>query len=233
MKKRVWELDFIRGGAIVIMIGIHLVVDLMLAGKLEYIESSFFWFVKLYGGIIFVLISGICAEFSKNNFKRGLVVFGCGMLLTIATVALYKLGICPEDILIQWGVLHLIGFSMMIYPLYKKLPRPIALILALVILAVGYYLRAEVWTINPYLLPLGIEPIAFKTRDWYPILPNTGWFMLGSLLSKLIYKEKKSLFPNGPEKNIIIRLFSWVGRNSLWIYLISQPLTYITANYLM
>ncbi len=233
MKKRVWELDFIRGGAILIMIAIHLAVDLMLAGKIEYIESSFFWFVKLYGGIIFVLISGICAEFSKNNLKRGLVVFGCGMLLTIVTAALYKLGICPQDILIQWGVLHLIGFSMMIYPLYKKLPKPAALILALAILAAGYYLRAEVWTTNPYLLPLGIEPVGFKTRDWYPILPNTGWFMLGSLLGRTLYREKLSLFPDGPQENAIVSFLSRVGRNSLRIYLISQPLTYIAANYLM
>lgn len=233
MKKRVWELDFARGVAIVCMIVIHVAVDLMSAGKMKTTESPLFWFIKLYGGIFFVVLSGVCANFSKNNIKRGAVVFACGVLLTIATELVYKLGICGEDILIQFGVLHLIGFSMMIYPLFRKLPGPASLVLALLIIAAGYYLRFYAWTINPYLLPFGVQFINFQTRDWYPILPNTGWFMLGSLLGQLIYKTKESLFPDGPSENPAIKFFCLIGRNSLWIYMISQPLTYIFANYIV
>ena len=68
----------------------------------------------------------------------------------------------------------------------------------------------------------------FYSADFFPLLPNVGWFLLGAVLGRVLYKEKKTLFPKVPAEAFPIRFLSWCGRQSLFIYLLHQPvLTFI------
>ena len=228
-QSRIWELDFARGVAIVIVVLVHLTRFLIKYTSLGLSWPEPIYYFKQYAGFFFVLLSGICIAFSKNSFKRGLIVFGCGLIITAWTSLVYY--VTGDHELIRWGVLHLIGFCMMLYPLIKKLPQPIILVLALALIIAGYYVRFECWTLNPYLFPLGIKRLDFHDADCFPIIPHLGWFMLGVWLKPHIYKEKKTLFPNVDSSKGLISAFCWLGRHSIWIYMIHLPLFYIIIRY--
>ena len=72
----------------------------------------------------------------------------------------------------------------------------------------------------------------FSSSDFFPLLPHLGWFLLGACLGRTLYREKKSLLPNFPSDNILVRFFRWCGTHSLWIYLIHQPVLYLIVSLL-
>ncbi|MDO5331207.1 MAG: heparan-alpha-glucosaminide N-acetyltransferase [Bacillota bacterium] len=227
--KRIWELDFVKGVAIIAVVIIHAVVFINDYSSMHIPFTEVTWFIKKRFGAIFVLVSGICTALStKNTFKRGLVVFGCGMIISLARLALYNQTQNPYD-LTFWGVLHLIGFCMMLYPLIKHIPTPLLFILAVGIIVYGYYLNEAEFTLNPYLYPIGLTTIDFDQWDWFPVLPHLGWFMLGVWIRKTLYKDNESKIPSLSEKTPVINFFCWCGRNSLWIFMIHQPVCYIIA----
>jgi len=232
IKNRIWELDFARGVAVICMVIVHVFEFLGRYSGMDIEWLPFFRFVKQYGGAVFILISGICIAFSKSSLKRGLIVFGGGVFVTLFSMYTAKVTGNKEDV-IWWGILHLIGFCMIIYPLLKKIPRPIQLILALVILAAGYYLRLKVRIENPYLFPLGLRTRALATMDWVPILPNLGWYMLGIWLKPILYKEKRSLFPWISEQVKGIDVICFCGRWSLVIYLVHRVILFFVTYYLI
>ena len=232
-KKRIWELDFIKGVAILLVVIIHAVVFINDYSSMHIAFTPFTWFVKKRGGAIFVLVSGICTALStKSTVKRGLAVFGFGLLISLARLLLYRQTGNPYD-LTFWGVLHLIGFCMILYPLMKRIPKPLLIVLSVGIIVYGYYLNEFTFTNNPYLYPLGLTTLSFDQWDWFPVLPHMGWFMLGVFLRETVYKDGKSRIRTSLEENLIIRFFCWCGRNSLWIFLFHQPICYFAARYII
>lgn len=84
-----------------------------------------------------------------------------------------------------------------------------------------------------FLFPLGLMAEGFVSSDYFPLAPNLGWFLLGMILGRTLYKEKRTLFPRVNSGSAPIRFLSWCGRNSLLIYLLHQPilegLTYLLS----
>lgn len=232
-QKRIWELDFVKGVAIIAVVIIHAVVFLNDYSSMSIPFTPVTWFIKKRCGAIFVLVSGICTALStKNTLKRGFVVFGCGMIISLARLALYNQTHNPYD-LTFWGVLHLIGFCMMLYPLVKHIPNALVGILAIAIIVYGYYLNEFEFTTNPYLFPLGLTTLNFDEWDWFPVFPHLGWFMLGVFLRNTLYKSSKTLILAISENAAVIRFFCWCGRNSLWIFMIHQPICFVIAKYII
>lgn len=227
MKKRIWELDALRGICIWGMLAVHICFDLFLFGlwsPSEFVAESYL-FLSEWGGIFFFLISGICVTLGSHPIRRGLIVFGCGMLCTLVTAGLYFAGLMGRFIIIYFGVLHCLGICMLLWPLCKKLPVWALALAGAALIALGFYLqgcRAD----TMWLMPLGIRPMHFSTSDYFPLFPNLGYFLMGSVLGRTIYKKKTTLIPCISEKNIIVRFFSACGRWSLPIYLLHQPVVY-------
>lgn len=221
-KNRIVELDAARGIAVLCMVMIHVFSIGGKFGGMELVWHPFFRFVKQYGGAFFVVISGICVTLGEKNLKRGLAVLSCGMILTGLTVWLYLSGQEDEHILIQWGVLHCLGTCMLLWSLFRKLPIGLRAALGAAMVAAGYWLRLQVHVRNPWLFPLGLRTWDFTTFDYFPLLPHFGWFLLGSCLGNLVYKDRKPLFPS-----LKPGVFAFCGRHSLAIYMIHQPLLYI------
>ena len=227
VNKRIWELDTIKGLFILLVIYIHLTFDIEYFGGYDLHKSAFFYFVKQNCGVIFILVSGICVTIGKHNMKRGALVFSFGLLISAVTFGMYRLGFADVDVLIYWGVLHLLGFSMMTWPLYKKWPLWLTFIVAIPMIIYGYYLFRINNVQTHFLFMFGFTWPGFVASDHFPILPFTGWFMIGTVLGRTVYKEKKTLFPRVNEKNVILRFLCWCGRNSLWIYMLHQPVLYL------
>ena len=226
MKKRIWELDALRGICILGMVLLHLTYDLIQVFRVWNPEDPWLYnFGMDWCGIIFFLLSGTSATLGSHPVKRGLQVFGGGMLCTAATLLCYLLGFLPKSIIIYFGVLHSLGTCMLLWALFRKLPRPALGILGVAIIALGLYLRTQTVS-HPYLILFGLCPGNFSSSDYFPILPNLGYFLVGVALGGLLYRKKTTLLPRVKEDFFLLRFFRFCGRHSLAIYLIHQPVLY-------
>ena len=57
-----------------------------------------------------------------------------------------------------------------------------------------------------------------------PLLPNLGFFLLGAALGRVLYRQKQTRFPGVSPALPPIRLLTALGRHSLLVYLLHQPL---------
>ena len=225
MKKRIWELDALRGMAIFVMIAVHLVYDLVELFRVwELKDPRLFYFLQDWGGVIFLVLSGICVTLGSAPVKRGLVVLGCGVLVSAVTAGMYLLDFADRGIIIYFGVLHCLGVCMLLWPVFRKSPWWLLALLGAVMVAGGLYLDAHVRSSSALLIPLGIPSYGFSSSDYFPLLPNLGYFLLGAALGRTAYRKKESLLPRVHTQNPALRLLCWCGRQSLWIYLLHQPI---------
>ena len=220
MSKRIWELDALRGLALLGMMGIHFVYDLVdLFGVWNWQQPAWYLFFKNNYGAVFFLISGISVTLGRCPVKRGAQVFLCGFLCTGVTLGMYLLGFAGKGIIIYMGVLQCLGLCMMLWPLFRRCPDRALVALGLAMTIAGWYLRTQAY---PFwlLTPLGFAPYGFTSSDYFPLLPNFGYFLLGAVVGKGVYAGRKSLFPRETPP---LGLFRWMGRHSLMIYLLHQP----------
>ncbi|MBR6118734.1 MAG: DUF1624 domain-containing protein [Oscillospiraceae bacterium] len=223
-KGRIWEIDAIRGFLILCVIASHTLFYLSnVLGRFSL--PPLVRFVMQYGGMLFVLLSGLSATLGSRAPRRGLMVLAGGMLLTLGSYAGVLLGWLGEDMIIRFGVLHLLGVAMLLYPLLKKLPGPVLLALGLGVIALGYWLELGEITVEArFLFPLGLRYPGFSSGDYFPLAPHLGWFCLGIVLGRGLYPEKKTRLPRVNAETPVLRFFRWCGRNSLYIFILHLPL---------
>ena len=223
-KERIWEIDALRGLLILCVIASHTLFYLAnVLGRFSL--PPLVRFVMQYGGILFVILSGLSATLGSRSFRRGLLVFAGGMLLTVGSLAAVRLGWLSEDMVIRFGVLHLLGFAMMVYPLLKKLPSPALLAFGLAVIALGFWVELRpVMVESKYLFALGLRYVGFSSGDYFPIAPHLGWFCLGILLGRVLYPGKRTRLPQVNADNPILRFLRWCGRNSLYIFILHLPI---------
>lgn len=233
---RFWEIDCLRGFAVLLMLIYHFLYDLNFF-KLASIDLNSGIF--LYGGrtaaLLFILVSGTALSIShsraiarrgnengqKENFskylKRGIRLFSMGLILTGVTWIFL-----PEEYIV-FGILHFFGVSaVLVYPFLKY--RKENLFFSLFFILTGFYLRSSTFDFS-YLLWLGFAPQNFTTLDYFPIFPWFGVLLSGVFLGNSFYSGGSRRFQI-PEtgKSPLFRFFSIIGKHSLFIYFIHQPL---------
>ena len=224
-KPRIWELDALRGVCILCVIVVHFLFDLSFFGGLDLTLPAWYVFIKEYGGAIFVVLSGVCVTLGSKSVRRGLIVFACGMLITAVTYGMYRLGMSGADVVVKFGVLHLLGVCMLVYPAFKKLPPATLTVLGLVIAITGYAIRGIIVP-QHWLFPLGLTYEGFTSSDYFPLFPQLGYFLIGAAIGKTAYREKRTFLPGAFQQTPVARFFCWCGRQSLFIYLLHQPIVY-------
>ena len=237
-KKRIELLDELRGFAILAMIVHHTFLDISYVLGLEWGEKVFdklcilqpiFW-------ALFIVISGICSRLSRNTLKRGAVVLGAGLLITLVTaVIMPALGFEGMDI--YFGILHCLGSCMIItgllMPLINKIKPPAGMAVSAVLFAFTYTVSRgsllfgliklpEALYKTNLLMPLGFYNSSFYSADYFAILPWLFMFLFGAFLGK--YARDGAL----PEwtYDSHAKPLAFVGRNSLWFYLAHQPVIF-------
>ena len=212
-KERIWEIDFLRGISIIMMIIFHIIFDLRdIYNYPVYYDRGFIYYMGKVAVITFILISGISSSFSKSNVKRGLKILAIALGITIVT-HLYS-----PALGIKFGILHFFGISMIVYPVFKNMNKYVLIVMGTLIIIAGGYSSNIVVTSN-YLFPFGLISSSFVSSDYYPLLPWFGVFLYGIAAGRTFYKEKRSLFNFTLKNNFI----TFLGRNSLIIYVVHQP----------
>ena len=218
-KTRIWELDALRGLCILGMIAVHLLFDLTgFYGAISFEYPGWLLFLMDWGGVAFFLISGICATLGSRCIRRGLIVLGCGLLISAVTVAMYRMGIAVKAVIIYCGVLHCLGACMILWAVFRRFPNWLLAVLGNGLIALGLWFKTL--TIQSHwLFWLGLLYDGFSTSDYFPLLPFLGFFLLGGWLGRVLYRKKTSLLPGFRCKPL-----EWIGRHSLPIYLLHQPI---------
>lgn len=225
MKHRIWELDALRGICVLGMIAVHFIYDLVdLYALVDWNYPTAFVFLQTWGGVLFLLISGICVTLGSRSVRRGLIIFACGLLCTAVTMGMVALDFAGKGMIIWFGVLHCLGACMLLWPVFRKLPVAILAVIGVALAGLGLWLDASVLVSFPWLVPLGLTFPGFTSADYFPLLPHLGFFLLGAVLGKTLYKNKESLLPRVNAQNFGLRFLQSCGRHSLWIYLLHQPI---------
>ena len=107
-----------------------------------------------------------------------------------------------------------------------NLPDGFFALLGVILIAAGLYLKANVRVSFPWLTPLGIPSHTFASSDYFPLLPNLGYFLLGSVVGRLFYQDRTTKFPRVNENILPLRFLRFCGKHSLIIYLVHQPVLY-------
>ena len=233
MKQRIWELDALRGIGILIMTAVHLCYDLAeFWGFPNLTGLPLFSLMLEYGGILFVLLSGLCATLGHRTFRRGVAVFAWGMLCTAVTWSMARLGLLDHSLVIRFGILHCLGSCMMLWPMFRRFPPGILAGIGVLSLFTGAVFQ-RITVFRTYLFPLGLTAEQFSSGDYFPLLPHLGWFLLGSILGRRLYPRKQSRFPGTDPDKPLLRFLRFCGTHSLVIYLIHQPLIFLIHSILM
>lgn len=236
-RNRLHLLDALRGFMLVNMTAYHGMWDLVYlfgvrcdwyAGTAKYLwQQAICW--------TFILLSGFCWSMSRNHLRRGLLVFGGGLLVSMVT------HLVMPDSRITFGILTCIGSCVLLMiPLEKLLRKVPAGIGAAVSLGLFLILRncakgnlgfegfviAQLprWLYRNLLTAyLGFPMHGFFSTDYFPLLPWLFLFVFGYFFYGILHKRglDAKLFTKGKFPPL-----NWVGRHSLLIYLLHQPALY-------
>jgi uncharacterized membrane protein len=227
--KRIWEIDFLRGLAIIGMVILHFLFVTTQFYGIEIFPNKnlfvkFIEFLQNYGGIVFIFISGIASIFSKNNFKRGSQLFLVAMGITYATLIYDNMVMLDNNnYVVRFGILHFLSICMMLAPWLLKTRKRILFILAVGIILIGNFCRAHSGFDMPGLTGYEIHDW-FLSADYFPLLPYSGYFIFGIVAGKILYNNGTSLFKSEKiANNAIVRFFTYTGKHTLAVYLIHQP----------
>jgi len=230
--KRYWEIDAVRGIAVVLMILYHICFDLDFLGIINIQLNTIPFLLFLYPiGTLFLLLVGISltlryeqikeiVSFQKRFFlflKQGTVLLSFGLLITAVTY-LY-----PRQGFIIFGVLHCIGISIILgYFFVSK--KNLSLFLGVLCILFGFvfsFIRIDSY----WFLWLGFRPIGFYTLDYFPLFPWFGIVLIGIFLGNTLYPNGNRRFKcTVSYKHSILKNLLFLGRHSLFIYLIHQPI---------
>ncbi len=227
---RRWEVDAWRGIAICIMVVYHLVWDLRSFGGHDIAVHSGFWGAwQVATAGLFTILVGISLTLSYRRERefhpqgslwgtyviRGATVFTWGLVVSMAT--LLALG---SDRFVRFGILHLIGVSIVIaYPLLRF--RWLNLALAAGIIALEYAVRALSLDV-PWLEWLA--PTPGRGVDYTPLIPMFSRILIGIFLGNMLYPRLGARwFSLRLADHALIRALRLMGQNSLLIYLVHQP----------
>ena len=216
---RIAFLDLSRGILLCFMIFYH--YSFNLDYFLDYdinLEALPFSVIPPVVSALFLFVSGFAANFSANSLKRGAYIFFWAMIITLVTFV-----VVPEAP-ITFGILHCISVSMIISYFLRNLSDRTIISLAIIVFFAAS-ITASIRTEHSMLFFLGITGPGYSSLDYYPLIPHSSYFFLGMSAGRnKVILEKISEFKL---KNKIGRLISLLGKNSLKVYLVHQPLFFL------
>jgi uncharacterized membrane protein len=233
--RRYWDVDVARGVAMVMVVLYHFVYDLDNFGGYPVASTSGFWAVFAdVSAAAFVSLAGLSLAISSSREReagrrgrelfakyllRGTKIFGYGMLITLVFLVLgYGYVI--------FGILHLIGLSIVLaYPFLRL--RFANAFVGLAVVAMGIYVGSEQIVVGGpagvLLAPIGVLPENLFMPDYRPLLPWFGVFLLGLFFGNAAYLLWRRKVPAGAAPPYAAPV-AFLGRHTLFIYLVHQPL---------
>jgi uncharacterized membrane protein len=231
---RRWRLDALRGLAVVAMVVFHLAWDLSALGFIATdVAQHPGW--RLFAQAIaasFLIIAGAALSLAHaDGFRPGpflrriAVVAGAALLVTLGTWLAFP------DRFVVFGILHAIAvFSLLAVPLLRQ-RWWFALTMALGVTLAHHWVQSssdaglQSWlaasALHPLWQHLGLTWEPPLTVDFIPLFPWFGWLLVGLSAGSWL-RQRPAIVDQPPS----IQPLSLLGRWSLPIYLLHQPVLY-------
>mgnify|MGYP000733154684 CR=1 FL=1 len=180
---------------------------------------------------VFILLSGFCVPLGHRTLKRGAQVFAAGALVTVVTLVFM-----PEDRVI-FGVLTFLGTAMLLTgvlePLLKKIPPAAGLAVSAVLFALTYHLDERWLGFGGCALRCRMHGTRITLQRFSAFCPSifippiilpaaVAVFVLGRVLSA----RRGGPGADGTAAPFGLPGTGWMGRHSLLLYLLHQPVIY-------
>ena len=228
MPKRILWIDVIRGISILAMITFHFAFDLMYFGfaKSDLIYQPDWRLFERMIAFSFLFIAGLSLSITHKswiNWKSFLRRYGvtaiCAVLISIVTYILFN------NDMIRFGILHAISVSGLVGLLLLKLNSLSLFFLAVLLFLLNLFIPQPLegdyfwqWLIYTTETP--------NSLDYRPIIPWITPFILG-MASYQLFKKWDLLEVNNTITHNELSILCWLGRNSLVIYLVHQPILFV------
>ncbi len=245
---RAYELDLLRGIAVLLMVLDHFMFDLW--GLLPALFTDYprklmmfaydYWYwdvrnaVRVVIVFVFLALTGVCCSFSRNNLKRGGKLLLVALGLTAATFAVGKV-IGDAETMIVFGVLHAIAVSLLLVGCLEKLHTNkwvyLALGTTLCLLAIAIDLTHDVHLVSysadkfHVLFGKAVLGTIQIGSDCFALPKTCGQIFLGVFIGKQFYRERKSAFGWKYHREPV----AFLGRHSLIVYFAHQILLPVLA----
>ena len=146
------------------------------------------------------------------------MIFGCGLLVSLATFAVVG------DEFVRFDSLHLAGASIMLATPFVRTRVWVSALTGLLVIAIGAYLQTMIASF-PWLIPFGVRQAGVNRVDSYPLLPWFGVALLGIAFGNIAYPLGVWRFPLPRLKmSGVGQVLHLLGRRWLVIYLLHQPI---------
>lgn len=223
------EIDFLRSLAIVIMILYHAAYDLHVYRGWGIDVFGLRWTILARSSACtFLIIVGLCFVISwERNPSWIKVIRRTGKILAYACIVSLATYIADPESFVRFGILHLIGASALLLPLFVRLGAWNAL-LGVLTISFGVYLEPLISGLGIIQLPLGFPPPSFTSVDYFPFIPWFGVILIGMSLGWIYVRspERYTVLRASEEtvqQSIVLRSVRAVSSHSLVIYMVHQP----------
>jgi len=254
-RRRIPELDFLRGCALTLMMFHHTIGDLYDIYHQDFVAFQHsYWFYEVGRPlvlIIFLSVSGASSRFSRNSLKRGfrMVIFA----ITATALSIFVDGFTGIGLLL-FNVIHVVALSTVAYALLERLavrlkwiPDPNAekeeeggdatqyrphlfpgllIIIGMVSIFISTLITPilPAYSSNPFLIMLGAPAKGVHLLDRMPLFPWIGFFLSGAAVGHTLYATGEAFTKYDGRFYKISRPIRFMGRHSLWVYFVHQPI---------
>jgi len=221
--RRLASVDIARGLALLAMFLFHFIWDL---GHFRHIDASipYSFGVKLFGHAIafsFLFVAGVSLVLAHGShprwpsfWRRFGIVAAAAALVSAVTYVFFP------DAFVFFGILHCIAAASLLSAPLLFLPWPAALVAAAAaaiapVVASKSFFDAPIWWWT------GLSTFEPLTNDYRPLLPWAGAMFAGIAAAKAYHM--RSRLEGAPSEEGGPKPLLWLGRHSLLLYLLHQP----------
>lgn len=234
---RIVAVDLLRGCGIGLMFVYHFSWDLTFFDFAEiplFTDPGWLAFRTLIVGI-FLGTAGVShvlahlAGFKMRPFLRRLgVIASAALLITVATMAVFPTGF------IFFGILHHLAVAAVLVIPFVLLPSWVVATVAVGVIAAPWWLADPLFD-EPMLLWIGLLTGTTNSVDYIPVFPWFSVVLFGIVIGRWLAApsaaaEALAAWSPGGRISDTVR---WLGRHSLILYLVHQPVffavLYVTA----
>ncbi len=219
---RVPSVDALRGIAIVAMIAYHFCFDLRYFGitTSDFYRDPFWLHARTAILSSFLLLAGVSLALAEQA-PRGTVRFwrhfariaACALAVSLASYLLF-----PRSY-IWFGVLHAIAVSLMLIRPFATRPA-LAFAAGVAVIAAGIGWTSSHFD-NRALGWVGFMPTKPVTEDYVPLFPWAGVMLIGVAAGHALIGNRFVAIASFAR---VPRAVQWLGRHSLFVYMVHQPL---------